>query len=149
MGALPGSATADEADQVGDDQDVEGEPGGLERAWPAGEFVELERDEQGGGKHGQPFRPAFAPEEADPLHELEQAVEERASAEEGELVFVQAAELADQVTDEGLARVELDTAREPVCERAEVSTRVAEQVGAGGQQEQTAQRPLGGDPGQQ
>src|SRR5262249_56219887 len=52
---------ADDPDQVEDDQDVDGKAGRLERAWAVDELVDLERNQQRGGDHGQPLGPAFAP----------------------------------------------------------------------------------------
>jgi hypothetical protein len=55
-------------------------------------------------------------------------------------VSAQCAEAGDEVADERPTRIELDCAREPVRDRTEVCARVSDEVDAGRQQQQAANR---------
>ena len=132
------SAAAHDAKQVEDDQDVHDQACRLQRGRLADELVQLERDEQRGGDHRQPLGPALSPEEPDSLDELEDAVGDRARADQLDLAGVQAVQPLDDVVDEALLRIELEAAGEPVGEGAEVRAGMAEQVDAGCDEEQSA-----------
>jgi hypothetical protein len=95
--AQPEQPLADE--DVEDRDDVQRQRADLEPAHLLGQFVDLDRQEHGGGDHRQVLRPALAEPQPDALDHLDQGVSQQAARHhvQGRLLVVEG--LLDGVHD--------------------------------------------------